>query len=268
MSVLAEPIVANPRAPLARLNPVTKLGAALVVVVGLLLTGDAVTPALVLGAELVAVAAAGVRWRVLVRRLWLLLVMTVGLAFSTLLLTDERSGPTLLDAGPVHVTTGSLLAATAIALRMIAVTLPGIVAFASTDPTEFADALVQHLRTPPRFTFGALAAFRLLPVLGDEWHTLMLARRARGIDAGRSPVRRARLFASGVFALLVTAIRRGIRLAAAMESRGFTQRTDRTLARPQRLRTADGVCVATTCVVVAGATAVSVALGTWRFLFW
>ncbi len=266
--MLAEPIVGDPQAPLARLNPVAKLGAATVVILGLLLTGDAVTPALVLLAELGAVAAAGVRWRILVRRLWLLLLMAGGLAFSTLLLTDERGGAVLLDAGPAQVTTGSLLAATAIAIRMVAIALPGVVAFASTDPTEFADALVQHLRTPPRFTFGALAAFRLLPVLGDEWHTLMLARRARGVDAGRSPVRRARLFASGVFALLVTAIRRGIRLATAMESRGFTQRTDRTVARPQRLGAADAVLVAATCAVVAGATALSLALGTWRFLFW
>ncbi|WP_020573484.1 energy-coupling factor transporter transmembrane component T family protein [Actinopolymorpha alba] len=268
MSIVAEPLVDNPRAPVARLNPVTKLAAAFVVIVGLLLTGDAVTPAIVLGAELLAIAAAGIRWRVFVRRLWLLFVTVGGLGVSTLLFTDQRSGADVLDAGPVHVTTGSLLAATAVILRVFAIALPGIVALASTDPTEFADALVQHLRTPPRFTFGALAAFRLLPVLGDEWRTLMLARRARGIDAGRSPVRRARLFASGVFALLVGAIRRGVRLAAAMESRGFTQRPDRTLARPQRLRAADGLFVAGTAAVVVGATALSVVLGTWRFLFW
>jgi energy-coupling factor transport system permease protein len=174
----------------------------------------------------------------------------------------------LVTVGPVEVTTGSLLAAVAVGLRVLAITLPGIVAFASTDPTEFADALVQHLRASPRFTFGALAAFRLLPTLGDEWHTLMLARRARGIDAGWSPVRRARLMASAVFALLVGAIRRGVRLATAMESRGFTQRADRTVARPRDLTTADAVFVGACGTLVVAATALSLAWGSWRFVFW
>ncbi|MEQ7123225.1 energy-coupling factor transporter transmembrane component T [Actinopolymorpha sp. B11F2] len=268
MSVLAEPIVANPKALLGRLNPVTKLAAATIVMVGLLFTGDAVTPALVLAAELAAVSAAGVRWRVFLRRLWLLALLTGGLAASTLLFTDRQGGAPLLDAGPFLVTTESALAALAISLRILAIALPGVVVFASTDPTELADALVQHLRTPPRFTFGALAAWRLVPVLGDEWRTLMLARRARGIDPGRAPLRRVRLFASGVFALLVCAIRRAIRLATAMESRGFTGEHGRTLARPQPLRAADGVFFLATVAVMVGATAFSLGLGTWRFLFW
>lgn len=268
MTVLAEPLVSDPRAPLARINPVTKLAGALVVMLGLLFTGDAVTPAVVLAAELVAVALTGVRWRIFVRRLWLLLFITASLGLSTLLFTDRQAGTPLLEVGPVHVTSDSLLAATAITLRVLAISLPGVLAFASTDPTEFADALVQHLHASPRFTFGALAAFRLLPLLGDEWRTLMLARRARGVDAGRSPVRRARLFASGVFALLVIAIRRGVRLASAMESRGFTARADRTLARPQRLGPADAIFLAGAAGVVLGATLLSISLDTWRFLFW
>jgi energy-coupling factor transport system permease protein len=268
MSMLAEPIVADAGAPLARLNPVTKLAGAFVVMLGLMLAGDIVTPSVVLLGELVAISAAGVRWGVLVRRLWLLLPVSVGMGLSTLLFTDQRTGTALLDAGPLHVTTGSLLATAALMLRVLAIVLPGVVAFASIDPTEFADSLVQHVRTPPRFTFGALAAFRLLPLLGDEWHTLLLARRARGIDGGRSPIRRARLFVSGVFALLVIAIRRGVRLATAMESRGFTYRSARTLARPRSLRAADAIFILATCALVTGATALSVALGTWQLLLW
>lgn len=268
MSVLTEPIVADPNAPITRLNPVSKLAAALVIVVGLLPTGDPLTPALVLAVEILAISVAGVRWGVFVRRLWLLFLAMAGLCLSTLMFTDHRSGTVLVDAGPLLVTSDSVLTATAMGLRVLAIALPGVLAFASTDPTEFADALVQHLRTPPRFTFGALAAFRLLPVLGDEWRMIMLARRARGVDAGRSPLGRARLFGSAVFALLVGAIRRGVRLATAMESRGFTHRPDRTLARPRPFRTADVAVIVASCVVVVGATALSVALGTWRLVFW
>ena len=123
--------------------------------------------------------------------------------------------------GPFAVTTGVLLTALGMALRVFAVALPGMIVFATTDPTDLADALVQNVRAPARFAIGALAAFRLVPLLGQEWQMLALARRARGIDAGRNPVARLRLFASTAFALLVGAIRRGTRLAVAMDARGF-----------------------------------------------
>ncbi|HEY8457964.1 MAG TPA: energy-coupling factor transporter transmembrane component T [Actinopolymorphaceae bacterium] len=268
MSMLAEPIVSNPKAPLSRLNPVTKLAMAMLITLPLLVAGDIVTPSIVLGAELLAVAAFGVRWRVFVRRLWLVFLMTGSVFVTSLLLTDQRGGTVLFDLGIIVVTTQSILVSATIAVRLLAIALPGVLAFASTDPTEFADALVQHLRTSPRFTFGALAAFRLLPVLADEWRTLVMARRARGIEAGRSPIRRIRLLSSAVFTLLVCAIRRGIRLATAMESRGFTATATRTLARPQPLRPADGLAILATVALVAGATTVSIALGTWRVILW
>lgn len=268
MSALATPLVADTSAWLVRLNPVSKLAAALVVTIGLLLAGDVVTPALVLVAELGVIVVSGIRWRTLFARTWPLLIGLCGLAISTLLFTTERGGELWAEVGPLQLTSDSVHAASAVCVRILAIALPGIVAFATTDPTELADALVQHVKTPPRFTFGALAAFRLLPLLGDEWRTLVLARRARGIDAGWSPVRRVRLFFSAVFGLLVAAIRKAVRLATAMEARGFGRRPDRTLARPSPIRVADKAFLAVTVVVVAVAHGVSLALGTWRFLFW
>jgi energy-coupling factor transport system permease protein len=268
MSALATPLVANDASAVHRLNPVAKLAAALIAMVGLLLAGDVVTPTVVLVAELVLVAAAGIGWRTLLLRTAPLLVGLFGLFLSTLLFTQESSGTVLAEVGPIEVTSGGLAAAAAVSVRILAIALPGIVAFATTDPTELGDALVQHLHAPPRFTFGALAAFRLLPLLGDEWQLLSLARRARGIDAGRSPIGAIRLFASAVFGLLVAAIRKAVRLATAMEARGFGRRPDRTLARPSPLRPADGLFLAATVAVLVGANLISIALGTWSFLFW
>lgn len=262
------PLATGRPSAVGRLNPVAKLVAGALTTLGLLLAGDAVTPAVVLLAELGLVVASGIGWGTLLRRIWPLLIGLLGLAVSTLLFTESRGGALLLELGPVSVTTESLLAAAAVCLRILAIALPGIVTFATTDPTELADALVQHLRTPPRFTFGALAAFRLLPLLGDEWHLLWLARRARGVDGGRSPIRRIGLFASAVFGLLVAAIRKAVRLATAMEARGFGVVPHRTLARPSPIRTADLLFVVGTVVVLATAHLTSVLLGTWRFGLW
>jgi energy-coupling factor transport system permease protein len=119
-------------------------------------------------------------------------------------------------------------------------------------------------RVPARFAIGALAAFRLVPLLADEWELLTLARRARGVDAGRNPVARVRLFTSTMFALLVGAIRRGTRLATAMDARGFDSHLPRSVARPQRFTAADAALVAGALVVASVAIGTSVATGTFR----
>lgn len=265
MSVLV-PLAIDADAALARRNPVAKLVAAFTVTAGLLLSLDPVTPALLLAVEALVFPLSGVRPRVLARRSWPLLVGILGVGIANIIAIDR--GRVLLDLGLVEVSTGGLQSAASVALRLLAVTLPGIAVLATTDPMDLADALVQRWRVPARFAYGALAALRLLPLLSADWHTIARARRARGLDAGRSPVGILRAFSGQVFAVLVSAVRRGVRLAAAMEARGFGA-TDvvRTVARPQPMRLGDWVLIVATLLVILAATAVSVSVGAWRFPF-
>jgi energy-coupling factor transport system permease protein len=177
------------------------------------------------------------------------------------LFAADRSGTLLVALGPFDITTGVALSALGLVLRVFAVALPGIIVFATTDPTDLADALVQNARAPARFAIGALAAVRLLPLLGQEWQMLTLARRARGIDAGRNPVARLRLFASTAFGLLVGALRRGGRLAVAMDARGFDAGVPRTIARRQRFGRADAALLAGAAALSAAALSTSIATG-------
>ncbi|GAA2690714.1 energy-coupling factor transporter transmembrane component T family protein [Actinoplanes palleronii] len=256
--------VADASAPLARRNPVAKLGAALLFTLPLVVTLDPVTPGLALAVELAVLPLFGVRLRVLARRAWPLLVAAGGVLLSMLLFAADHSGDLLFSVGPLDVTTGVLSAAAGLILRIFAVALPGIVVFATTDPTDLADALVQNAKAPARFAIGALAAFRLLPLLGQEWRMLTLARRARGVDAGYHPVARLRLFASTGFALLVGALRRGVRLAVAMDARGFDAGTPRTYARVQHFTRADTALVAGAGLTCATILTVTIALGLFR----
>jgi energy-coupling factor transport system permease protein len=267
--------VADATAPLARRNPVAKLAAAAVLSLALVSTLDPVTPALALAAELALLPLFGMRHRELARRAWPLLVSALGVVVGLVLFAGERTGEVLVPLGPVTVTTGVLTGALALGLRVFAVALPGVIVFATTDPTDLADALVQQLKAPPRFAIGALAAFRLLPLLGDEWEMLTMARRARGVDPGRNPVARLRLFASTAFALLVGAIRRGTRLAVAMDARGFgsagltsqtgePSRPRRTTARPQRFGRADTVLVLGAVALSGTVLMLSIAVGAFR----
>jgi energy-coupling factor transport system permease protein len=214
--------------------------------------------------ELAVLPFFGIRYTTLARRAWPLLPSALGIVLTTVLFAAGRTGAVLITAGPIVVTTGLLSAGLGLALRMIAVALPGILVFATTDPTDLTDALIQNAKAPPRFAIGALAAFRMVPLLTMEWQMISMARRARGVDAGRNPLARLRLFASTAFALLVGAIRRGTRLATAMDARGFDAGVPRTIARRQRFTAADAGLVAGAAALAGAALAVSIALGTFR----
>lgn len=261
---LLPPLVPAADAPLARANPLAKLAAALVLMVVLFLAVDPVTPSFVLLVELAAVPLTGLALGPLLRRIWPLGLAAVGVGFTNALLADDPGGVALVDAGPILITSGSLLIGLALALRVLGIAFVGILALATTDPTDLADALTQQLRVAPRVAVASLAAFRLLPVFAQEWETLRLARRARGVDAGRSPIAAVRIFFGLTLAMLVAAIRRAIRLATAMEARGFGTMPCRSVARPQRMRAADWALVLAAFGVGVAATLASVALGTWR----
>lgn len=260
---LLQPLAPDPAAPLARFNPVAKISAAAVVLLGLLATLDPVTPSALLVAELAVVPLTGVSLATLARRTWPLVLGAAGVAATNLVVV--QGGPVLVRLGPLDVTAGAVPVAAGISLRLLAVALPGVLVLATTDPMDLADALVQRWHAPARFAYGALAALRLLPLLAADWAQVTRARRARGLDPGRSPVGVLRAFGAQVLAVLVAAVRRGVRLATAMEARGFGA-TDvtRTVARPQPMLARDWALVAATVAVVAAATALSVTLGAWR----
>jgi energy-coupling factor transport system permease protein len=249
---------------LARRNPVAKLAAALLFALPLVSTLDPLTPAIGLAVELAVLPLFGVSARDLLRRAWPLLLTAGGILITMVLFAADRSGTLLIAVGPAEITTGVLLGALGLVLRVFAVALPGVVVFLTTDPTDLADSLVQNTKAPPRFAIGALAAFRLLPLLGQEWQALTLARRARGLDAGRNPLARLRLFASTAFALLVGALRRGGRLATAMDARGFDSGTTRTYARRQLFGRADWTLIVAAALLSSAALAASVASGLFR----
>lgn len=246
---------------LGRVNPITKLAATLVLTVTLLLSIDPVSAGVTLGATLVLLPFAGLDPRQLWVRLWPILVAAAIGSFATLLY-GRPSGTMYVEWGILRVSDGSIDLALSIFLRVLAIAVPSVVLFATTDPTDLADGLAQILRLPARFVVGGLAGLRLVGLLIEDWRELSLARRARGVaDTGR--IRR---FFGQAFALFVLAIRRGTKLATAMEARGFGATGQRTWARPSRLHPRDGVLLAIAVVIAAASVTAAVAAGTWTFV--
>ena len=241
-----------PGVRLARINPVAQLTSLALVTVVLLTTLDLVTPAVVLAAELCLLPAAGLTSaRLLWSRTWPLLFGAASVGVVNVLLAEDASAVTGI----------------ALALRVVALALPGVLFVAATDPVRLADALTIHWRLPPRFAYGALAALRLAPLLVAEFEAARLARRTRGVESGGRPVAAVRLVAGVAFTLLVGAVRRGSRLATAMDARGFDSGIPRSNARGSRLHRRDTVFVLGTAAVCGTAVTLSVLSGAWAPVF-
>lgn len=250
------------RSPLAKVNALAKLVAAMIIAVTLLLSIDPVSAGVALLGILVLLPFARLRVRDLWLRLWPIALSAL-LAGVATVLYGRPSGTVYLEWGLLRVTDGSIALALAIVLRVMAVAIPSVVLFATTDPTDLADALAQLVHLPARFVLGALAGLRLVGLLVSDWRELALARRARGVaDHGR--IRR---FAGQAFALFVLAIRRGSSLATAMEARGFGAPVTRTWARTSRLHLRDAVLVLLAVAVAAASVTAAVVAGTWTLVF-
>lgn len=241
-----------------RTNPATRLAAAMVLTTPLLVTVDWVSAAIALVIELALFAAAGVTLPLLVGRTWPIL-LAAPVAGVSMLLYGRPSGTVYWEFWLAKVTDGSIELAFAVTVRVLAIGLPAALLFLRVDPTDLADGLAQVWRLPARFVLGALAATRLVGLFVEDWRAMGMSRRARGIG-DHGALRRA---ATMAFSLLVLAIRRGSKLATAMEARGFGAHTARTWARPSRVDALDALLVA----IAAAIAAVAIAGSIWSGAF-
>ncbi|MGH8880427.1 MAG: energy-coupling factor transporter transmembrane component T family protein, partial [Stackebrandtia sp.] len=261
--VLSVTPIAKPGAFISRRNPAAKLACDAALSIAVLISIDWLTPTLLLAVVLLGVAVSGVSIPSFLYRLRLIGPAAALTAVISAVFAADKTGEVLIEAGPMLITSASVDTGVALGMRVITVACAAVAVFATTDPTELADSLIQQWRVSSRFAIGSLAAFRMLPMLAAQWRMIAMARRARGLDAGWNPIARIRLFGSIMFALLVGAIRRGTRLAIAMDARGFDSGVPRTIARPQRVDAADWLMIAITLMACIAAIAVSTAWGTF-----
>ncbi len=246
---------------IAQLNPVAKLLAIVVLTIPLVLTLDAVSAGVALAIELSLFPFAGLGWRRFWRRTWIVWLLAP-LTGVTIALYGQASGQIYAEWFVVRISEGSLTLALATMLRVLAIALPSVVLFATVDPTDLADGLAQVLRLPARFVLGGLAGLRMVGLFVDDWRALELARRSRGV-ADRGRIRR---FLGMAFALLVLSIRRGTKLAVAMEARGFGAPGPRTWARESRFGLAEWLLVLLGAAIAAVALTAAVLTGSWNFI--
>ncbi|MDN4644320.1 energy-coupling factor transporter transmembrane component T family protein [Arthrobacter sp. PsM3] len=250
---------------LTRANPLAKFAAVMLITMVLALSIDWVSASVALVFELALLPLAGLTPGVLWQRGWPLILAAALGGWSTTILAPD-SGDILLDARIWSISEGSLELGLGFMLRGLAIALPAVLLMSCTDPTDLADALAQKAKLPHRFVLGTLAAMRLVGLMAEEWQTIGMARRARGVGSHGSPLQRLRATLGQSFGLLVQAVRRASRLAVTMEARGFGG-AQRTWARKSVFSGLDAWVFAGGLLIAAAAVASALAAGTWNMVF-
>lgn len=253
---------------LQRIDPTTRIVALALLTTPLLLSIDVVSAAVALAFTLLLAPLCGVGYARLLRRAWPLLILAP-LTGVGMLLYGRQGGHEYFRFLLISVTDNSVSLAIAVTLRVFAVGLPAVILTADLDPSRLGDGLAQLWRLPVRFVIGAVAGARLATLFRQDWTALDRAQRARGLGDG-SVVRR---FPALVFGLLVLALRRGSKLATAMEARGFGATHDvqgepitRTWGREAKLGRWDIVVMLTCALIAAVALGLAVWTGQFRLL--
>jgi energy-coupling factor transport system permease protein len=110
---------------------------------------------------------------------------------------------------------------TAMTLRFVVLVESFSVFFLTTSPDMLGLALEQS-RVPYEFSFAFTTAVRFVPVLAEEAQTIMDAQKARGLELEKGGfLKRIRNYVPVLIPLIVSAIRRSLELAEAMESRAW-----------------------------------------------
>ncbi len=183
-----------------------------------------------------------------------------GAAFLAAFIFLVNVGTTFFSSGYV-LTATSVESALAMTLRFVVLVESFSVFFLTTSPDHLGLALEQT-RVPYEFSFAFTTAVRFVPVLAEEAQTIMDAQKARGLELEKgSFMKRIRNYVPVLIPLIVSAIRRSLELAEAMESRAWGATKKRTNLYVLKLRGGDFALLAVTVGLLVLAVYVSFYVG-------
>jgi energy-coupling factor transport system permease protein len=135
-------------------------------------------------------------------------------------------------------------------LRFLVLVESFSVFFLTTSPDHLSLAL-EETHVPYEFTFAFTTAVRFVPVLAEEAQTIMDAQKARGLELERGNfLKRVRNYIPILIPLIVSAIRRSLELAEAMESRAWGVTPKRTNLYVLKMKLGDVVLLALSVILL------------------
>ncbi len=191
--------------------------------------------AISLGVMLIAVSAKALQnfWR-------LRFILGLLILFSSLLWPFFAKGQTpLWSWGFLQVSRESLLYGIAMGLRLATFVAAGLIFLSTTRNEELTNGLIR-MGVPYPIAFALSTALRLVPTFAGAGATIIQAQVSRGLDLESGNIfRRAGKFIPQAVPLFIYAIRHTNLLAMALESKGFSPESPRTLYYEPRMHNID-----------------------------
>jgi energy-coupling factor transport system permease protein len=172
-----------------------------------------------------------------------------GAAFLAVIIFATNFGFSYVYGG-YRFTPSLLESAIALTFRFVVLVESFSVFFLTTSPDHLGLALEQS-HVPYEFCFAFTTAVRFVPVLAEEAQTIMDAQKARGLELEKGNfMKRIRNYIPILIPLIVSAIRRSLELAEAMESRAWGAIKKRTNLYELRMRRGDYILLILTIALV------------------
>lgn len=229
--------------PLHHLNPLTKLALSVPVAVVVALATEPLTPLALMLAALVATRLLGhVPWLSLLRPLGFSALLGVGMFWTGVTFyagPGSEPGAPSLALGPLAIPHAALVYGLTMAARLWAIFAASMLFVLTTDPVAFVLSLIHQARLPYRIGYGVFAAYRFVPLVGEELANIRAAHGVRDVGGRTGPLDRLRRTFGYAIPLLAISVRRAERVALAMDSRAFGALPTRTYYRTTSAGRAD-----------------------------
>ncbi len=227
---------------LRRLNPLSKLAAALLYIVAATLVFDPVFQLSVIAASLGSLLILEcVRPADLAKAIWPFALIGLGYLWVNLAFFNRASLYTWATAAVPLAAHPALFAGTTLFLRAVAFGAISLFFVRTTDPADLTRSLMLRAGLPPAVAFSLFSALQFLPGLREDLRLLRLARGLRAPTARRRWRDRLSSYPSLALPLLAGTIRKASRAAIAMEARGLSRPMARTSLKGSPLGGADAV---------------------------
>lgn len=242
--------------PIHRMDARAKLLLTVVYIVLVFMSGNAVALLLTAAFLVVCIALTRVPFKLYLKTLKPIIPIIV--LTSILNAIYVKSGTELLSFWKITITSGGVLTAVYMSVRIILLILGSSILTYTTSPTDLTDA-IERLLSPLKWLhldIHSLAmmmtiALRFVPTLIEETDKIMSAQKARGanLDSG-GLIRRIKALLPVLIPLLVSSFRRAAELADAMECRCYHGGEGRTRMKQMKFASFDWLSFGTVGVLL------------------
>lgn len=209
--------------PVHRLNALTKIVWALVVLVAALMFNDYRYLLALLASVLMVALVARILGDLRPAALGLFIFALILLLIQSLFYNEGRILFYLIPgANYIAVTDKGLLSGIAMAARMMTLVLSFMVFLTTTRTQEIVLTLVEKLKIPYDYAFMFMTALRFIPTFLGEVRQVSQAQQARGHALeGFNPIKKIKAYAPVTVPLVLISLNKAEYLAMAMETRGY-----------------------------------------------